>query len=726
MKRTALTAAALALALAAPAHAHELEGYIAPSGLGFLSEQLPGYLPPHLSPPAMTMEMFTCPLGRVVTFTQRDTEIDLLVDEAELSVPAPGIMRASLKFDVFADGEAYIEYPYACFGSATCSDQLSLLDGRAIIDFTTTVDASGKPRVTVASIELLVDEDDVVFQLSDCAIDDVVNWVIDFGKGWLLDMLVDKLEALAQDQMAPWLEGMVGSFLQFDGTIAIAEFDFQINGIEARSGGLFVGGDADLFSSFPLDACLGADPGEPQSHAGAAPDPSAGASAHIGLALNLGLVDDMLYQVWREGMTCLTADHLRALGLDLDLEEAASLLPGFPAGSEIDIEMRLAVPPRIEGNASDAAMLTLVADGIEIDLTARTPDGETTRLSVEAGAKATATIGLDPSINALTLQVDAVELTHLAVDEDYAAETGLDVAQLQTLAESVLIPTLLDEVGDLPVTGPIFGFADYYIILREIRTTASHVIAKADLFRAPATDSIAPNTQIVGYPTQVVRPADSLVRATATDDKIPTELLRYRFSIDGVPQPPTYLTALQVGESSKSGTYRVAVSAIDLHDNEDPSPDTVDVTVDGVRPKLRLETDKIVQLDSAATSVSVAWTATDDLTPPERIAPSVALYRIVDPQEITSAVLIGETDLSPGTSEGSLSVEQGERYRIVVTVRDEAGNATYTSVIVHVAGEPGGCGCSQTGGDPGSGLPIALALAALLVRRRRNALVRSR
>ena len=152
----------------------------------------------------------------------------------------------------------------------------------------------------------------------------------------------------------------------------------------------------------------------------------------------------------------------------------------------------------------------------------------------------------------------------------------------------------------------------------------------------------------------------------------------------------------------------------------------MDVTVDGVRPKLRLEGDKIIQLESTATSVKVAWTATDDLTPPERIVPSVALYRIVDPQEITSAVLIGETDLPAGKSDGSLSVEQGERYRIVVTVRDEAGNATYTAIIVHVADAPGGCGCSQTGGDPGSGLLMALALAALLMRRRRKALVRAR
>jgi len=713
----------VAVALAAPAHAHEMSGHIAPSGLEFLGDQIPSLLPTHMSPPAMTMDLLDCPGDRVVQLTQRDTELDLVVDDSTLSVPQPGVLRVELQFDVFANGEAYVLYPYACFGSATCHDELTLYDARAVFDFTAGVDADGKSKVTVTNIDLLVVEDDIDFVLSDCAIDSVANWVIDYAKGWLLDMLLEKLEGVAQEQMAPFLERLLDGFLGYEGTFAITDFAFAITDIDPRSTGLSMSGDLDFFSSFGANACVGADPGEPASHPGTAPDLSAGASTDISLALNLGVVDDLRYQVWRDGIACLNEERLRALGVELDLADAASVLPGFPPTSELDISLRLAVPPRVEGGLGNSAMLTLVANDIEVSVSGTAPDGTVTELVVEVDAAATATVAIDPSINALTLQINAVQIVRFGVNEEYAAETGFDVAQLQVVIETLMLPTLLDELTDMPITGPIFGVAGYYLLLRDMSTSPSHLMVDADLFRAPATDGVAPQTRILDYPRQPVRPADAIVYAAATDDLIPGELLRYRFSVDGVAQPPSYLSLLQVGADKESGTYQVAVSALDLHDNEDQTPEVVSVTVDGIRPTLRLLTDRIVQLESNVSSVTVEWNATDDLTPPERIGARVSLYRILDPQDLTDSELIGEAVLAPGSSQATVSVSADQRYRVIVTVTDEVGNATYTSALVRVAGESSGCGCSQSGANPAGGAPVALALLSLLLWRRRERVV---
>ncbi|RMH39507.1 MAG: hypothetical protein D6689_16415 [Deltaproteobacteria bacterium] len=711
----------MAAAAAAPAAAaHEVRGAISPAGLDFIAEQVPDYVPARLSPPPITLDLVDCPGSRVVQLTQRDTDIDLAVDDVSIGAVDGGVLRVVIQFDAFAAGEAYVLYPYACFGSATCRDELTILDGRAAIDFAPSVDADGRPQVAVAGVDLWVGEDDVDFALSDCAIDDVVNWVIGAAKGWLLDALVGQLEQVARDQLEPMMQDVVGGFLQFDGTLAIADFSFAATELSAGDTGVALRGDVSLSSRFPADACIAADPGAPGPHAGASPDPSAGTPAHVGVAVNLGLVDDVLYQVWRNGLMCLTPEHLAALGLDLDLEAQAALLPGFPPGSDIDIELRMGRPPRVEGRAGGGAVLDLIVEDVDIDITA-TPagGGEPVALHARAGATAEATLDIDPAINALTLRVDAVDITRLEIDEDYAATTGLDAAQLVAVAEGVLIPGLLDQLGDQALTGPIFGVADYYLILRDVDTTDAYAIAKLDLFRKPAADSIAPDTRIVSAPVGVVRPEDAVVRVGGSDDQIPPELLRYRFSIDGASRAPTYVAEIAVGEAGVSGTYRVAAAAIDLHDNEDATPAEAIVEVDGVRPRVRLAGDAVIELPADATAVDVAWTATDDRTPAEALAPRVELLRVIDPTDLATAEPVGAADLEPGTRSVRLPVTAGERYRVIVTVRDEVGNAAYASALVRVAGEPGACGC-RAGGDPAGAAPVWLALVAVALGRRRR------
>ncbi|HTM22169.1 MAG TPA: hypothetical protein VL172_16730, partial [Kofleriaceae bacterium] len=313
--RSLTTLAALCL-LAPSAGAHETTAWISPSGLDFVAEQVPGYVPTYLAPPPMTKDLFSC-LGREVTATQSDTQVDLSVDAFAMSVPRDGVLRLDLTMSTWADGQLYVDNPYACFGSATCQDELGIWGARAIIDFDVSVDADGTPRVRLANVDLQVAPEDIYFALSDCAIDDVVNWVVDFGKDWFLDFLLDKVEDVAQAQLEPVLEEMLAGFTSYQGTLGIASFAAELNNIQARATGITLGADVDIFSTYPGATCIGDDPGEPGSHGGGAPDLSAGPATHLGVSVDLGLLDDALYHVWRNGLTCLDQDKLANLGVEL-------------------------------------------------------------------------------------------------------------------------------------------------------------------------------------------------------------------------------------------------------------------------------------------------------------------------------------------------------------------------------------------------------------------------
>jgi hypothetical protein len=93
-----------------------------------------------------------------------------------------------------------------------------------------------------------------------------------------------------------------------------------------------VSGDLDLMSRFPAASCLdGRDPGDPAVFPGPAPDLGAGLQTDIGLSVNLGLLQDAIYHVWRDGMMCVTPGTLEGFGIDLSaLDPSARCCPASP------------------------------------------------------------------------------------------------------------------------------------------------------------------------------------------------------------------------------------------------------------------------------------------------------------------------------------------------------------------------------------------------------------
>jgi MYXO-CTERM domain-containing protein len=320
--------------------------------------------------------------------------------------------------------------------------------------------------------------------------------------------------------------------------------------------------------------------------------------------------------------------------------------------------------------------------------------------------------------------MEAVAIDRLEiVDEVGLEELGFDFARIQQLLEDRVLPKVMEELGRVPMTGPVFGgIANTYAILREVRTTESYLVAKADLFRAPAYDPTAPNTFIAEAPDRVVTPHDAAILLGGNDAEIPSELLRYRVSIDGVSSEPTYVRQVKVGAEGVTKTYRVEARAIDLAGNEDATPADVDVTVDGVLPEVRIETLLKGEIDTA--TPELAWTADDDLSPPSAIGGRIKTFDITDYGSPTEHDAF---DFEPGDTATVLELRPGHEYRLVITVKDEAGNEGSEALVFSVSpdAEAPGAGCACSAAAPAGGAsPVApglllAGLALVAVRRRR-------
>jgi hypothetical protein len=461
--------------------------------------------------------------------------------------------------------------------------------------------------------------------------------------------------------------------------------------------------------------------------AGPAPDLAAGAASDVAVAVNLGLIQDVLYHAWHEGLLCVTPDTLERLGLELDaLEHVGDLLPGFPEGTTFSFEAQVREPPRVEGNVATAARLSVHLNRMHAKLIATLPDRSVRILTLDLDASASASMVMDPRINALAMQVDGVKLDRLAVDDQLGLEEmGFDFARVRQLVETAVLPRLLGQLGQVPVTGPVFGGfggLPIYVIVKELKTTPAYVAVKANLFKAPDDDREAPTTELVDRPSRVVRPADAVLRFGGSDRQVPAELLRYRVSVDGQPAgEPTFVKVLKVGEEGKSGRVRVEVRAVDLAGNEDRAGQVAEVDVDGVLPQLGL----LTQLRGAVDDLSprLAWTASDDRTAAAKIAARVELSELPARSGQGAEIAVYTRELEPGATEVELDgLGAGKQYRVVLTVKDEAGNQAATALVFAVSADAAGGGCA-VGGRGGEGGAATLALVGLVLALRRRAAV---
>ncbi len=697
------------LSAAAPASAqHDVRVFLAESGVDFVADQVPSYIPKVFEPPTFA-KSFAC-----MDFEQRDTTINLSIDKVEIDMPSDGQIRVALEFSGSVDGELYADDIYACFGEVTCQDTMTVDRAKALLDFDVQV-VDGKANVSMREVNFEVNPDDFAFNLNDCGFTgSVLTTAIGFAEGWILNFIEGKVISIAEENLAPMLEEMIAGL-----SLEAPYMHATIMDMYTPSGGLSLTLDVGLRSNEGGVECVREyDKGAPVRASGAAvPNLQTEDGSDLNLALNLGLVNQGLYSAWQQGLLCIDDSVLFALGLDVDLDIAGTLLPGFPPGTEFALEVAFSDYPKINGMAADGAGLVADISGVIIDLHGDRPDGTRNTLRVELDLEAQAELLVNPGDNAINARLIGAKIKSLRMsDEREATGDGFDVARIQQLVHDYIIPKVLGELGPIPVTGSVFSVSDYAIILQKLDSNKAYLSAGIDLFRIPENDTNAPDTQLSGVPSSITNPRDAKIYLGGSDQEIPSELLQYEVTIDGVTRPLQFVRDLRLGEAGVTATYEVSVAAVDLSGNTDPTPATASVLVDGVVPYVLIQGRRVRRGDEGA--VPLSWTMRDDSTASEGLGVRIDVYQLKDPADVLSAKLVSSQELPAGTTDTSVELsESGGVYRVEVHVTDEAGNDSQSSLLLNVA-STGGC---SVGGQGTSGsLLLLFALGFLSLRRRRR------
>lgn len=699
-----------ATSLPQAASAHELSSYVSSSGMDALERAIPALAPERLEGLAFSKD-FLC-----ITWNQRNTNADIEIHALDLELTSSDRLVVDATFSVSGSGQVNIDGAYACFNEATCDNDFVVRNGRARIEFDLEV-KDGKPEITVYSLDLDVSEreEDLDLNLSGCPVDDFGTWLVDFGRDHFLDYFVGLAEEWARTDIAPMVQEMMVGFNGVQADVDKFAFDAQLGKIDVATAGLGVTGNVDVFSKFSPSNCISKDPGEPKSHDGPAPSLDM-SDAHVGVSANYGLIDDALYHAWRRGMMCMTDKSLEEFGVDTHhmKDEVAKAMPGFPVGTDFGIEVRVQRPPRVEAGPSGG--MVLKAEGLNVDIIGRKPDGSNGSIHVEVDMSIEVKPAVDPMRNVITMSFGEASLDRLIIDDQIeVVEVGFDPARIRHVVGDFIMPAMLEEMSGMPVMAPIFGYENVYIMLKDAGFDKAFLSAQIDLFVAPESDDQAPDTIITGKPSGIVNPRTAVLAFTGNDDQVPRQLLQFELTIDGEPAAPTFRNDATIGVIGETGTYQVEVAAMDLNGNVDPTPETVEIFVDGIAPAVAIR--GMRGRGDVEESETIAWTATDDTTDASQLRTSIEIYRLNDRKDSLSKQLVSSHELPAGATETAVDIKDGDLYRVEVVVKDAAGNESRTSVTLKTPGY--GAGCSSTGGA--GSLPPALALLFLALGFRRRA-----
>ena len=653
-------------------------------GFDLLEAELPALIPEEIALPEFSGTLLQCNALTAITWHQQGTVIEIALRSIDISVPTQNILRVELLLDLKAHGVAFVDNAYLCFGSLSCNDSLTVRSLGVVADLAVTLDGDGVPQVDIANIDVQWNRDDLVFQLSNCFLDDIATWIVEAGKQLLFDVMIEYVQGMIPEQVAPLLQEMLASLTAYSGTVDFALFSVWGKSLTITPDGIDIVAEADLWSPYPLASCLAHDGPPPAVSGTEFPTPGHPESL-LTIGLELGLLEDALYHIWRRGLLCLTDRHLLELGMPLDLDSLLTILPGYPLGTSFAVELNIVDPPRIHGSADNSATVSLDIKHAALAIIGTLPNGSVRTLAVTAGAEITAEIALQPGSGALTLQLGKAKITSFQIDD---AGMGIDPERLRWTIETELLPLLLEGLQETPLLQPTRGVRNFALVARSLTTSESHVAAALELFRASPDDHQPPETSAHRTHERPMLPTEDALVFVATDDATPSELCRFEVVVDGDAPRTTFRTHLRLGTSGTTGQHHIAVAAVDLTGNVDPTPAEMDLTIDGVSPSVQVTSRKNT-VTSEATAV-IKWSAVDDLTPMGVLRPHLTLRRFTDAVTMTTVVDVLDGDLPSGSTTERLTFATPGSYQAVLTVYDEAGNSGIATASFSIE-EGGNC-----------------------------------
>lgn len=682
---------------------------VGPRGFALLVEELSSLVPERFDFPKTSTVVADWPL------TDRDARIELgpvpqaiALHGVDVVMLEGGIVRLRALVDVAVEGPATLYNALAGLGSERCEIRLRLSQVRAEADFQLR-DAGGQIRAELVRVDATSRESQRTVSISGCTVGDLYTRLSetlgiqsDVGtKAWL--------ETFARERVPPLIEGaLAGQSIRGQVGTGPLSYTVQLSQAQSDASGLVLRADVAVdprSQGFASCLAVSAPPLAPSCEKPAAPP--AATDAMYGASFSAGLVNRALHATWRAGLLCIDSNRLDLPEIAASVEKLAASL-GLPAGSRVVFRISPKFPPYVSFTQRDGARLHF--DELDLELQLAISDGRSGSLRLLASFSVAASPRVDPATNSLGLDLEAVGVEKISlghVDQAQAA-IQLDPARLQHFISDVVVPLLRRQLEQSQLSPSVVQAGAYYAVLQHIFVADDYVSLQVDAIKPPdAPDALPPDTRLIDGPTGLVGPRLLPLKVAGVDNVTPPALLRFQASVDGGPwSAPRFGGLVEV--VTHGGRHQIAVAAVDLRGNVDPTPFALAVEVDDISPEVQITRRPEELIDSQ--TIDVGFAARDDRSAPAALSFSAELLRISD--DGGTLEVVERQELPAGTSSARLRARGNGLFRVRITASDQAGNVGSAEVGVVVEG--GGCHVVTTSRSSAPIWPILLVVSFAL------------
>ena len=706
MRRMRAWIVALLLVAPASASAQDLGARVTPGGLNTLTDVALERIPTVYSIDRLDPVLFDCPGDDIVAHIP-PTDVNLRFRELDVQTE-DGRIILSTTLDIDVGNTIQLDNPNACFGTALCDVSANLDRLGITIELAAATGADGGIEFHGATVDIDLSSEDLIIDSVGCAVGDVATWLFDAFETWALDLLTPRLEAAIGERISMALTDLfadtVGLSIEREGFLIAG----RLESLDlTRMHGITVGGGADITWT---GETIYDDPAPEVL----APEGDALPEDVVGdfqIAVSDRLVNLALYEAWRGGlMRRLLADQSRSIELG---GAGIATTIGLTGVTRLDISFDIERPLTVSFGrvAPDVAELTM--NDLHVTVDATPSSGPTTRIEIYASGRAQASLTMSAELGGMIMDVRDMELSSVRIETD-DEELGLGGARLSAFVSGTVAPMLAGRLTGLPVAPGLHPIMGTFIHVRTVASSGGWQRVGADLVRVDPDDVVPPDTMFVA-PATLAAAGTAAFDVTGTDNDTPEGLLRYVAWLDGSPLNEGAASSLNtVRFDVTGGEHTIEVAAIDLNDNQDPTPVSHTFMVDGTPPTLVVTSSPPAIVNTP--TIGATWMASD----PEGPIETRWVLRSVGEGGVTSVVQ--EAPFGPDTGVLELATgafENNTLYELEIIVRDEAGNVTSAAFGFARAGGSSGCAASP-GNAPSAPLGALLLVVALVLTRRRR------
>ena len=684
---------------------NKMQGRISLDGIQQLSNHALSYLPRDFTLPTFDVGEFGC-----FDFTQHSSELRIEYNTLNFQSVSGNKIRANLNFSAEVEGELDVGGGLGCFGVAYCTDRGTFENLRAEIEYHV-VDSK---RFEFHDIHLVAPVSSARFDINDCGI---VDNIVEIGIGMIKESFVEtlriKVEEASKSTLVDFLGDLQESFVS-EASIDALKFSPTMDTLNLNDDGLEFSGSLDISNPLPAHPCV--QPFDVGTQNGQAQESGDlyNRTSDVEMTLSTQVINNVLYQFWREGFLCLEDESFAGIGIELDLGTIKGVLPGFSGSSDLSLKIVPQKPPTLFSVDNDKSAAFGIKD-LSLIFTSIEESGEKHEIVFTVDAFFKSQLFVDAENNSVVAELQDATLERLMVSsEKEALQEGFEVSRIVDLANQILIPNLLRQQNAIRLTVPVFKFDDLLVGLDSLSIANDLLHIGTTLMKKPEFDSRAPDTFWESVPSQIVSLEDAVLRVQGEDDGAADEFLSYVVVVNGEFRGLQRSQTIRVGELGVTGEVTVEVATVDLHDNEDPTPSKATILVDGVFPQVAIAGSRVRLSDVIGSgSEFLTWEMSDDLTDARDLRVFVDVFQLTDPSNLLSSNHIESYEMPKGATQTQVFVQSGGLYRIEIEVTDEAGNRSKSSVLLEVPKEESLLGCSLA--DNNNNVPTGFGMIVLLL-----------